>query len=98
MQALATPSRVLILAHLRRGPCAVSELADAIAMEQSAVSQQLRVLRHLRLVVSARSGRQVYYGLYDSHVAELLDQAAWHVEHLDLSAPEPLVLTQAATR
>lgn len=76
----------------------MGELAEAIEMEHSAVSQQLRVLRHLKLVISERSGRQVYYGLYDSHVAELLDQAAAHVEHLDLSAPEPLVLPQEASR
>lgn len=98
MQALATPSRVLILDRLRRGPCPVGELAEAVEMEHSAVSQQLRVLRQLKLVISVRSGRHVYYGLYDSHVAELLDQAASHVKHLDLTAPEPLVLPHQASR
>jgi DNA-binding transcriptional ArsR family regulator len=90
MQGLAAPSRLLILGQLRAGACAVSELADRVGMEQSAVSQQLRVLRHLGLVISERRGRQVFYGLHDSHVAELLDQAIFHVEHLRLAAPEPL--------
>jgi len=98
MQALAAPSRLLILDRLRGGPCLVGDLARAVAMEQSAVSQQLRVLRHLRLVVSVRSGRQIFYGLHDSHVAELLDQAISHVEHLELSAAEPLVLPMEAIR
>lgn len=90
LHGLAAPSRLLILGRLRAGPCSVNELADRVGMEQSAVSQQLRVLRHLGLVISERRGRQVFYGLHDSHVAELLDQAVFHVEHLRMAAPEPL--------
>jgi DNA-binding transcriptional ArsR family regulator len=82
MQALATPSRVRILARLRDGACTVNELAEAVEMEGSAVSHQLRVLRHLGLVIGERSGRSVIYALHDSHVADLLDQAVFHVEHL----------------
>jgi DNA-binding transcriptional ArsR family regulator len=84
MQALATPSRVRILSRLAAGSCSVGELADAVEMEQSAVSQQLRVLRHLGLVVGAREGRQVIYALYDDHVRALLGEAASHTEHLRL--------------
>src|SRR5260370_37022829 len=51
MQALATPSRVRILSRLATGPCSVGELAGDVAMEPPAVSQRLRVLRHLDLVV-----------------------------------------------
>ena len=82
MQALATPSRLRILGRLHAGPCPVNELATAIGMEPSAVSHQLRMLRHLGLVVGRRDGRQVVYDLYDDHVGELLDQAISHVEHL----------------
>jgi DNA-binding transcriptional ArsR family regulator len=88
MQALATPSRVRILARLREGACNVNVLAEAVQMEGSAVSHQLRVLRHLGLVVGARSGRSVVYALHDSHVADLLDQAVFHVEHLRLGLVE----------
>jgi ArsR family transcriptional regulator len=86
MQALATPSRVRILGRLQAGPCSVSELAQHVDMEASAVSHQLRVLRHLGLVVGRRQGRQVVYDLYDDHVGELLEQAISHVEHLRLGA------------
>ena len=89
MQMLATPSRVQILGRLRQGPCSVGVLADAVGMEASAVSHQLRSLRHLGLVVGERRGKQVIYGLHDSHVAELLDQAIFHVQHLTLGAREP---------
>lgn len=82
MQALATPSRVRILSRLSAGPCSVGELAAAVEMEQPAVSQQLRVLRHLGLVVGERTGRQVIYALHDDHVRMLLSEAVSHTEHL----------------
>ncbi|QKG18783.1 regulatory protein [Actinomadura verrucosospora] len=84
LQALATPSRLLILARLREGPLPATELAAEVGMEQSACSHQLRLLRNLGLVVGTRQGRRVLYDLYDEHVAELLDQAVYHVEHLRL--------------
>ncbi len=84
MQALATASRVRILGRLRDGALSVNELADAVDMDPSAVSQQLRVLRHLGFVVGRREGRRVVYDLYDDHVAQLLDEAVSHVEHLQL--------------
>jgi ArsR family transcriptional regulator, nickel/cobalt-responsive transcriptional repressor len=84
MQALATPSRLRILGRLREGPAAVSELAAAAGMEQSAVSHQLRMLRHLGLVTGQRTGRTVVYALFDNHVAMLLDEAVYHIEHLHL--------------
>lgn len=88
LQALATPSRLLILTTLRQGPRPVAELADAIGMEHSAVSHQLRLLRNLGLVTGTRSGRSVIYRLYDNHVAQLLDEAIYHSEHLRLGQPD----------
>jgi DNA-binding transcriptional ArsR family regulator len=82
MQALATPSRLRILGRLHAGACSVNELAAAVGMESSAVSHQLRVLRHLGLVVGRRDGRRIVYDLHDEHVGELLEQAIGHVEHL----------------
>ncbi|QKG24593.1 helix-turn-helix domain-containing protein [Actinomadura verrucosospora] len=61
-----------------------TELAAEMGMEQSACSRQLRLLRNLGLVVGTHQGRSVVYALYDDHVAELLDQALCHVEHLHL--------------
>ncbi|WP_325037384.1 metalloregulator ArsR/SmtB family transcription factor [Kribbella sp.] len=88
LQALATPSRLLILGRLREGPATVGELTESVQMEQSAVSQQLRLLRNLGLVEGVRQGRTVVYSLYDNHVAQLLDEAIYHAEHLRLGAPD----------
>jgi len=98
MQALATPSRVRILARLNEAPCSVGELAEAVGMEQSAVSHQLRLLRHLDLVVGERSGRRTIYALHDSHVGVLLEEAVYHVEHIRLGFPEPVAATRTASR
>ena len=82
MQALAAPSRVRILGRLHAGACSVNDLAEAVGMEPSAVSHQLRLLRHLGLVTGRRDGRRVVYDLYDDHVGELLEQAISHAEHV----------------
>ena len=84
MQALATPSRVRILACLYAGPASVGEISEAVEMDGSAVSHQLRILRHLGLVTGERDGRRVVYSLHDEHVGSLLEQAMSHVEHVRL--------------
>ncbi|MET4078686.1 metalloregulator ArsR/SmtB family transcription factor [Janibacter sp. UYMM211] len=84
LQALATPSRLLILATLQDGPKSVGQLVSAVQMEQPAVSHQLRLLRTMGLVESERHGRNVVYSLFDDHVSELIDQAIYHAEHLRL--------------
>lgn len=89
MSALSTPSRVRILARLREGESTVGDLAAAVEMEQPAVSHQLRILRDLGLVLGSRTGRHVIYGLYDPHVATLLDEALRHIEHLRAGAADP---------
>jgi len=83
MFALSLPSRVQILGCLRDGPCTVSELVDALGMEQSAVSHQLRVLREHELVKAERDGRSRRYALYDEHVRALLEAGLDHVELRD---------------
>ncbi|MFF5437878.1 ArsR/SmtB family transcription factor [Streptomyces achromogenes] len=98
LQALATPSRLRILARLQEGPCAATELAEAVGMEQSACSHQLRLLRNLGLVAGERRGRSVIYALYDNHVAELLEQALYHVEHLRLGLHDATPTTATTAR
>jgi DNA-binding transcriptional ArsR family regulator len=97
MQALSAPSRVRILSRLGAGPCSVGELTRDVEMEQSAVSQQLRVLRHLGLVVGERHGKRVIYALHDEHVGVLLAEALAHAEHLRLGiAARPALRAPAA--
>lgn len=79
MFALATPSRLKILIALRDGPLTVSEIIEAVDMEQSAVSHQLRVLREHAVVATRRIGRTRQYALADEHVGVLVQEALAHV-------------------
>jgi DNA-binding transcriptional ArsR family regulator len=90
MGALSTASRVQILARLRAGACSVGELSAEVEMEQPAVSHQLRILRDLGLVTGVRSGRHVVYGLFDTHVAALIDEALRHIDHVAAESASPL--------
>jgi DNA-binding transcriptional ArsR family regulator len=84
VQALSASSRLRILARLHAGSASVNEIAESVGMEGSAVSHQLRLLRHFGLIVGQRDGRRVIYELHDDHVAELLEQVVSHVEHVRL--------------
>ncbi len=59
MGAFAAASRVKLLYALLDGPAGVEELGRDTGMAPNAVSQQLRVLRHLRMVAARRDGRRV---------------------------------------
>jgi DNA-binding transcriptional ArsR family regulator len=56
-QALADPTRRLIVQRLTRGPASVSELARPHAMSLPAVVQHLQVLEASGLVLSEKVGR-----------------------------------------
>jgi DNA-binding transcriptional ArsR family regulator len=56
-QALADPTRRVMLERLSRGPTSVSELARPLAMSLSAVVQHLQVLEASGLVRSEKVGR-----------------------------------------
>jgi DNA-binding transcriptional ArsR family regulator len=86
MFALSAPSRVLIMGSLLEGPRSVTDLTEALGMEQSAVSHQLRVLRDHDLVRAEKAGRRRLYALYDEHVAALLHAGLHHIQR-DRKAP-----------
>nr|WP_043262798.1 metalloregulator ArsR/SmtB family transcription factor [Streptomyces sp. CT34] len=71
---LADPGRLsLLLAVHRAGPIAVSDLALATGIRDTAVSQALRLLRASGAVHAAKDGRIVRYSLCDPEIARLLD-------------------------
>lgn len=79
--ALSDPTRLRIISVLLEGEMNVGDLAAQLEMSESAVSHQLRGLRHMKLVRSRKHGRQVYYTLDDDHVAKLYRLGLDHVEH-----------------
>src|SRR3954451_2793381 len=97
LRAFGSASRLRLLWALSDGERNVEELAGAVAMDQSAVSHQLRLLRQQRLVAVRRDGRHANYRLFDHHLPELLAALRHHHEHADAGAA-PSVSDGARTR
>lgn len=61
-RALAHPLRIRICAVIdEKNPACVNEIYAALNLEQSVVSQHLRILRQANLVQTRREGKLVYY-------------------------------------
>ena len=73
-------TRIKILSVLFAGEKCVQEITEAAGASQSAVSQQLRLLKQARLGRSRRNGKQVCYTLADDHVKTILGMAKEHLE------------------
>jgi DNA-binding transcriptional ArsR family regulator len=80
-KALADPTRLMILFLLFAGERCVGDIADHLAVTQSAISHQLRLLRSLDIVRYRKEGREVYYGLADDHVRDILQRTFEHIHH-----------------
>jgi len=78
-KALADPTRLRLLALLFTGERSVGDLADHLAVSQSAVSHQLRILRSLNIVRFRKDGREVYYDLADEHVRDIFSRTLEHI-------------------
>lgn len=74
-KALSHPLRVRILDALRQGEVGVNELSARLKVEQTALSQQLAVLRKSNIVVGRKQGQNVYYSVCDAEIFRLLDDA-----------------------
>jgi ArsR family transcriptional regulator, lead/cadmium/zinc/bismuth-responsive transcriptional repressor len=77
---LGDVTRVRILDALSRSELCVCDLARLLALTESAVSHQLRLLRGMRVVKSRRDGRHIYYTMDDAHIVGLFEQGLEHVE------------------
>lgn len=71
-------SRLKVLWALRHGELCVTHLAELLSMSIPAVSHQLKILRHNRLVRTRRDGKNIYYSLADEHVEKILDLGLEH--------------------
>lgn len=80
-KVLGDPTRIRILELLSREAMCVSNIAELLEMTHSAISHQLRLLRHAQLVKFSKSGKEVIYSLDDEHVLTLFAQALDHVKH-----------------
>jgi ArsR family transcriptional regulator len=77
-KVLGDPTRMRLLYALAQRELCVCDLSAVLAMTQSAISHQLRVLRSARLVRYRKVGTIVYYSLADAHVVQLIDGGVDH--------------------
>lgn len=72
-------TRVRILYELLDGEKNVGELAESLAMNQSAISHQLSTLKQGDLVRARRDKKSMYYSLADDHIETILKLGMDHV-------------------
>ena len=75
-----TRTRILF-ALAEAGELCVCDIAAAVAVPETSVSQAMRLLRTAGVVRARRDGRMVWYRLDDDHVRLLLDLSREHVRH-----------------
>ncbi len=88
-RTLADATRAKIVYSLLHQELCTCDLAAIVGVSEAAVSQHLRMLRHLRVVKGRRDGKIVYYSLDDQHVRTLLAVSLTHFEHGPGGADSP---------
>lgn len=78
MTLLSNKNRLMILCHLIEEEMSVGQLAKAIDARETAVSQQLAVLRRERIVKARRQGQTMYYRIIHKEVGGLLEYLNAH--------------------
>ena len=81
-RVLGDLTRVRILMSLVGEELCVRDIASGLELTDSAVSQQLRILRNSRLVKFRKDGKNVLYSISDEHVATIFREGLEHVEEL----------------
>ncbi|WP_331768224.1 metalloregulator ArsR/SmtB family transcription factor [Embleya sp. NBC_00896] len=85
--ALSDPTRSRLLLALREGPAYPSELAEALGVSRTNLSNHLTCLRGCGLVVAVPEGRRLRYELADPRLAHALGDLLGVVLAVDPTAP-----------
>jgi len=65
---LANPKRLEILNTIKTHEATVKDIADALQVRMSNVSQHLAILLHLGIVHARRNGKNVFYRIVDPRI------------------------------
>lgn len=72
LKAMASRNRLMLLCQLVQGERSVGELAQALDLAQSVVSQHLSLLRRDGVVHGRREAQSIYYRISDPRVQALM--------------------------
>ena len=86
-KALGNPQRLSIVHALSHGEMTVGDLAHALDMSLTLVSQHLAILRRLALVAGRDEGRLTFYRVIDDVVSHLVHDCLEHVGAAEPRAP-----------
>ncbi len=92
LAALADPTRLAILAQLRRQDQCVCHLVERLELKQSIVSHHVGILRRAGLINSQPNPsdrRWLYYRLDRDTLAEVAEQIAWLLDDSDYDPTPP---------
>ncbi|HSR00626.1 MAG TPA: metalloregulator ArsR/SmtB family transcription factor [Sphingomicrobium sp.] len=73
LKALSSRRRLAILCHLWEGERSVGDLVKLTGARDTAVSQQLALLRKDRIVAARREGQTLYYSIAHEGASRLLE-------------------------
>lgn len=73
LKSLANPIRLRLLCLLAERETSVGEMADAVGVRQSVVSQHLALLRKDDIVMTRRDGQTIWYSLADPRVLTIIE-------------------------
>jgi DNA-binding transcriptional ArsR family regulator len=70
--ALSSPLRVNIFQCLQKGESSVKEISEQLDLKHSRISQELHILREVKLVTSRTEGRHHYYKIRTAGLKPIL--------------------------
>ncbi|GAM74346.1 transcriptional regulator [Vibrio ishigakensis] len=73
LKVLSHHERLLVLCQLIEGEKGVAELQERSPLNQSALSQHLKVLRDNNLVAVRKESQMVFYSLNDPRITQLIE-------------------------
>jgi len=72
LKVMANSNRLIILCQLAEGEKSVGELESVVGLSQSALSQQLSVLRQQGVVTTRRAAQSIFYSLASEEVQTVM--------------------------
>lgn len=92
LRAMSNSSRLLVLCRIVGQEQSVGDLADAIGLSSSALSQHLAILRREKIVTTRRQGQTIFYSIA-SREAQAVMQTLY-----EMFCVQPPVSTPTATK
>ena len=81
-KVFADSTRMKIIYALMENELCVCDISNIVGTTQSAISHQLRILKHSKLVKYRKEGKIFYYSLDDEHISQIVKYGREHMEEL----------------